>query len=124
MILQTERLILRPWTEADAEECYKYARDPRVGPAAGWPVHTSAQNSREIIRNVLSAPETYAIVLKQTGLPIGSIGLHRNDLASKEDEAELDESFVKATHTVWKHLIRDPLIYDLVWKESRDRDEN
>lgn len=34
-------------------------------------------------------PETYAIVLKEPGLPIGSIGLHHNDLASKEDEAEL-----------------------------------
>ena len=34
-------------------------------------------------------PETYAIVLKETGLPIGSIGLHHNDLAEKEDEAEL-----------------------------------
>lgn len=89
MILQTERLILRPWEESDAEECYKYAKDPRVGPAAGWPVHTSAENSRQIIRDVLSAPETYAIVLKETGLPVGSIGFHKNDLASKEDEAEL-----------------------------------
>ena len=40
-----------------------------------------------------------------------------------EDEAELDERFVKATETAWRHLLRDPLIYDLVWKESRDRDE-
>ena len=30
-------------------------------------------------------PETYAIVLKETGLPIGSIGLHRNDLAEKAE---------------------------------------
>lgn len=41
-----------------------------------------------------------------------------------EDETELDASFVKATQTAWKHLLRDPLIYDLVWKESRDRDAN
>ena len=89
MIIETERLILRPWAETDAEECYKYAKDPRVGPAAGWPVHTSAENSRQIIRDVLMKPETYAIVLKETGLPVGSIGLHHNDLAKKEDEAEL-----------------------------------
>ena len=87
--LETERLILRPWNEADAEECYRYACDPRVGPIAGWPVHTSVEYSRRIIRDVLSAPETLAIVLKETGLPIGCIGLHRNDLAEKEDEAEL-----------------------------------
>ena len=87
--LETERLILRPWEESDAEECYKYAKDPGVGPAAGWPVHTSVENSRQIIHDVLMAPETYAIVLKETGLPVGSIGLHRNDLAKKDDEAEL-----------------------------------
>ena len=89
MILETERLILRPWEETDAEECYKYAKDPRVGPIAGWPVHTSEEDSRQVIRDVLMVPETYAIVLKETGLPIGSIGLHHNDLAEKEDEAEL-----------------------------------
>ncbi len=89
MKLKTERLILRPWEEADAEECFRYAKDPRVGPIAGWPVHTGVENSRQVIRDVLSAPETYAIVLKETGKPIGSIGLHRNDLAEKEDEAEL-----------------------------------
>ena len=63
MTLETERLILRSWEEADAEECYKYAKDPRVGPIAGWPVHTSVENSRRIIRDVLTAPETYALVL-------------------------------------------------------------
>ena len=89
MRLETERLVLRPWEEMDAEECYKYAKDPRVGPIAGWPVHTSVENSRQVIRDVLMVPETYAIVLKETWLPVGSIGLHRNDLASKDDEAEL-----------------------------------
>ena len=89
MIMQTERLILRPWEETDAEECYKYAKDFRVGPAAGWKPHADVEETRRIIRDVLSDAETYAIVLKETGLPIGSIGLHKNDLASKDDESEL-----------------------------------
>ena len=88
-ILETERLILRPWTESDAEECFKYASDPRVGPAAGWPPHTDVEYTRRVIRDFLAVPETYAIVLKETGLPVGSVGLHKNDLASKDDEAEL-----------------------------------
>ena len=89
MIFETERLILRPWTEDDAEELYKYAKDPEVGPTAGWPVHTSVENSREVIRTVLSASETYAVCLKETGKSVGSIGLHRNDLAEADDEYEL-----------------------------------
>ncbi len=75
MILETERLLLRPWTEEDAGELYRYARDPAVGPAAGWPVHTGVEDSRQIIQQVLSAPETYAVVLKETGLPVGSAGI-------------------------------------------------
>jgi RimJ/RimL family protein N-acetyltransferase len=89
MILETNRLILRSWREDDAEDLYKYASDPDVGPPAGWLPHTSVENSREIIRTVLSAPETYAVCLKDDGKPIGSIGLHRNDLAEKDDEYEL-----------------------------------
>ncbi|MDR1508281.1 MAG: GNAT family N-acetyltransferase [Synergistaceae bacterium] len=75
MNLFTERLILRPWREDDAEELYKYASHPDVGPVAGWPAHTSIEDSREIIRTVLSADETYAVVLKSTDKPIGSVGV-------------------------------------------------
>lgn len=89
MFLETNRLTLRPWRESDAEECYKYAKDPRVGPICGWPIHASVEDSRRIIREVLSVPETYAVVLKETKMPIGSIGLHRRDLAERDSEAEL-----------------------------------
>ncbi len=89
---ETKRLLLRPWEESDAEELYRYAKDPEVGPAAGWPVHKSVENSREIIRSILSEPETYAVVLKETGLPVGSIGLmfgKATQLTDREDECEL-----------------------------------
>ena len=92
MILKTERLMLRPWEENDAEELFRYASSPDVGPIAGWPVHTSVENSREIIRDVLSVPETFAIVWKETNLPIGSIGLKMGsatDLTDAADECEL-----------------------------------
>lgn len=75
MILETERLILRPWQKSDAESLYQYASSPEVGPMAGWPAHTSVENSLDIIRHVLSAPETYAVVDKQSGCAIGSIGI-------------------------------------------------
>ena len=90
-MIETERLILRPWQEQDAEDLYTYASNPEVGPPAGWPPHTSVDNSREIIKNVLSKPETYAVCLKD-GTPIGSIGLHLNgstDMTDRDDECEL-----------------------------------
>ncbi len=94
MKLQTERLILRAWQESDAKALYKYANNPNIGPMAGWPPHTSVENSLEIIKTVLSAPETYAVVLKETSEAIGSIGVifSRSETKSakmRENECEV-----------------------------------
>ena len=93
MALETQRLVLRPWAAEDAQELYRYASDPMVGPAAGWPVHRSVAESRQIIREVLSAPETYAVVLRATGEPVGSVGImrgHGNGQGSlSPEEAEI-----------------------------------
>lgn len=92
MILNTKRLTLRPWKETDAVALYQYAKSPDVGPIAGWPIHTNVENSRQIIKDVLSAEETYAVVLKNEDLPIGSIGLmigEKSNLAINYDEGEI-----------------------------------
>lgn len=92
MILETKRLILRHWEENDAADLYEYARDPRVGPAAGWPVHTSVENSREIIRTSFAGKEIYAVVLKETGKAVGCIGVEidkEGNSQSKPGEAEI-----------------------------------
>ena len=88
--METPRLWLRPWTEDDAAALYKYARDPAVGPIAGWPPHQSVENSREVIRDILSAPETYAVVLKETGEPVGSVGIMFGDGVHSADMREGD----------------------------------
>ena len=75
MTIETKRLILRPWKESDAVILYEYAKDPRIGPMAGWPVHTSVENSLEIIKDGLSEEGTYAITLKGDDRAIGSIGI-------------------------------------------------
>lgn len=91
MILTTRRLILRPWEESDAESLFEYAKDPAVGPSAGWPPHTSVENSCAIIRAVLSASETYAVCRREDNRAIGSVGLMRGsrsrlDLPDTEGE--------------------------------------
>lgn len=106
--LITPRLILRPWREEDAKALYRFASDPLVGPPAGWPPHVSVENSREIIRGVLSARETYALVLRHpmkdlsgdaagavipAGTPVGSVGIMFKGCGSyphmKNTEAEI-----------------------------------
>ena len=92
MVLETERLILRRWEDSDAEDMYKYASDPDVGPIAGWPPHQSVEESLDVIRNVLNGQEAYALCLKEDGKAIGAIELKlngHNDLSDRDDECEL-----------------------------------
>ena len=89
---ETKRLILRRWKESDAENLYEYAKDPDVGPIAGWPAHKSMDESLDVIRNVLSGPEAYAICLKPEDRAIGAIELKLNgctDMTERDDECEL-----------------------------------
>lgn len=71
MILETKRLILRRWEESDAEDLYKYASNPNVGPIAGWPPHQSLDESKDVIKNVLNGKEAYAICLKDDECELG-----------------------------------------------------
>ena len=92
VVLETERLILRPWLASDAESLYALASDPEVGPRAGWPPHASVEESAQIIATVFSAPETYAVVLGETGELIGCAGFNYGGAANMplaEDELEL-----------------------------------
>lgn len=92
MRLETERLILRRWEEGDAQDMYTYAKDPDIGPIAGWPAHQSVEESRNIIKNVFTGEEAYAICLKKDGRAIGAIELKLNghtDMTERDDECEL-----------------------------------
>ena len=92
-MIETERLILRPWQEKEADTLFKYASDPDIGPIAGWAPHTSVENSLEIIRTVFATPETYAVVLKDIGEPVGCCGIMFADglhsATMKPGEAEI-----------------------------------
>ena len=112
--METNRIILRPWRDSDAETLYKWASDPDVGPRAGWAPHQSVEESLEIIRTVFNdganrtqssslellrcspsshlcndALHTWAIVLKETNEPIGAMGYGPScecDLPAREGE--------------------------------------
>ena len=73
MIFKTQNLTLRPWLDSDAECLYYFAKNPNVGPIAGWPPHESIEDSLYIIKTVFSKKETYAIV--KDDIPIGCAGL-------------------------------------------------
>lgn len=80
-VLETERLILRPWRLEDAADMYAYAKNPNVGPNAGWKPHESVEESKAILESWIHSDEEediWAIVPKEMGRACGSIGLHQD----------------------------------------------
>lgn len=80
--METEKLLLRRWTEEDAPILYKYASDPDIGPRAGWPIHQSIEFSKEVIRKYFDNDKTWAIVLKTSNEPIGCIGYLTHEMSN------------------------------------------
>lgn len=88
-LLESSRLILRPWKENDLYDLYEYASDELVGPRAGWPVHKSIGDSKKILESFINGKEVYAIELKCENKVIGSIGLHyRKPDKNLEEESQ------------------------------------
>lgn len=73
--IETPRLILRPWTEADLNDLYEYASVDGVGEMAGWSHHESIEISRQILDSFIRHKKTFALELKESGKVIGSLGL-------------------------------------------------
>ncbi len=78
-VLKTERLILRPMRMRDAEDLFAYAKDPEVSRHVLWDTHESIWDSRQFLRAAIrqyrrGLPGSFAIVLKDSGRMIGTIG--------------------------------------------------
>ena len=73
--LETERLCLRMWNKKDAPDLFEYAKNPNVGPWAGWKPHRDVAESRMIIEAVFLANTTWAITELKTGRVVGSVAL-------------------------------------------------
>ena len=87
--LETERLVLRRLTASDADKVFKnWASDPEVTRFLTWPTHTNVEDTKHIIGTWLPLYEKkdyyhWAITLKESGEPIGTIhGLANDDLES------------------------------------------
>ena len=73
---ETPRLLLRAWRKEDLDDFYEYAYVEGVGELAGWKHHESREESKKILDSFLAEKNVLAIVWKETGKVIGSLGLH------------------------------------------------
>ena len=73
--LETDRLILRPLTVADADAVFVWASDPEVNRYMSYPLHTDVETVRQWLRAVEQRSEEdyeFGFVRKIDGLLIGS----------------------------------------------------
>ncbi len=90
--IETERLVLRRATVADAPAMFKnWASDPEVSKFLTWPPHSSAELTEKIISGWVESYEdesyyTWMIELRELGEPIGSISVvsHDDSMAKAE----------------------------------------
>ena len=76
-VIETERLILRPFVDSDLEDFYEYAKVEGVGEMAGWRHHENRQKTQEILNNFISEDKTFAIFHKKDQKVIGSLGVEK-----------------------------------------------
>ena len=77
LTIETERLLLRPFSLDDLQDFYEYASVEGVGEMAGWAHHETVEKSREILDMFIREDKTFAIVFKENGTVIGSLGIEK-----------------------------------------------
>lgn len=77
LVIETERLLLRPFAPSDLCDFYEYASVEGVGEMAGWKHHESIAKSQEILDIFIKEDKTFAIVLKENNKVIGSLGIEK-----------------------------------------------
>ena len=86
VVIETERLVLRPFMQSDLHDFNEYASVPGVGEMAGWKHHETIEKTQEILDIFIKEDKTFAIVFKKNNKLIGSIGVEKYGLEDKLTE--------------------------------------
>ena len=90
MRIETDRLILRPFTENDAADAYEYLKAPMVNCFACMKLNSIDEAKAAVQERAEDTDFYFAIVLKETGKVIGEINAHAEATAPDEKEAARD----------------------------------
>ncbi len=84
-VLDTERLVLRPFEQEDLQDFHDYSKDPQVGPSAGWPPHETIAQTKEVLIRFMAEGSVWALEEKASRKVIGSLGLHKDERRDGND---------------------------------------
>ena len=102
-VLNTERLILRPWKITDGDDFFEYASVDGVGQMAGWCPHKTKAETQQILESFILHKKTFA--LEHCGKVIGSLGIERYNEANIPELGEKQgrEIGYVLSKTYWGH---------------------
>lgn len=95
LVIETARLVLRPWTADDVDAIWPVVSDPEFPRLMSWAAHRDPAETREWIErvsHVLPSAEEVTWAIEHEGKAIGAIGLHEitwQVRALRVDRAEL-----------------------------------
>ena len=89
-MIETERLILRPFREGDAADLYEYLKEPMVHCFASMKVASIEEAKRAVLKRAKDSQYYFAIVLKENGRVIGEIDAMPETSAPDKKRAVLD----------------------------------
>ena len=79
MVIETKRLILRPFLEADATDVYEYLKEPAVNCSASMKLHSLNETKAEMKKHLEETEYCFAITLKDGGKVIGEMDTYLDD---------------------------------------------
>ena len=83
-MIETARLLLRPFNEQDAEDLFAYLKEPLANCFACMKLNTLDEAKDAAAKRAKDAEYCFAIVLKETGRVIGEIEAHPESAAPEE----------------------------------------
>ena len=102
-VIETERLMLRPFRQSDLQDFYEYASVAGVGEMAGWHHHETIEKTQEILADFIAEDKTFAIAIgKRTIKGTYELNGETKEVTLNFGSGILDLKIAKLTMTLTK----------------------
>ena len=90
MVIETERLILRPFKEGDEIDVFEYLEEPAVNCFIDMKLDSITEAREEVIKRSSQTEYYFAIMLKESGKVIGEINAYPEPADEHGTDSEMD----------------------------------
>ena len=127
MIIETERLLLRPFQEGDEEDVFEYLNEPAVNCFASMKLHSLEEAREEVLKRSSETEYYFAIVLKESGKVIGEIDAYPEPADVHGADSEMDTfspcwMLNRAYHGRGMHM-RQPMLSLIIFSRIKEQGE-